>query len=78
MFVPSEHERTFSVKPVGVKYICEHCGEGEMIADTETPLSIPVNAIVTTPMMRPHRCTKCNGKLLLPKVYPYIEWIPEE
>jgi hypothetical protein len=34
--------------------------------------------MVSTPPLIPHTCTKCGGKLLLPKVYPYIEWIPEE
>lgn len=27
--------------------------------------------------MFPHTCTKCGGVLYLPKIYPYIEYVPE-
>ena len=72
MYQPKEHEQTFNIKPIGVKYICEHCGEGEMVRDSNEPLRL------ADPPLIPHVCNKCGGKLLLPKQYPYIEWIPEE
>lgn len=72
MFTPREHERVFSIKPVGVKYICEFCGEGEMkhIPSSEVKLNIP-------PLFN-HKCTNCGKIMMLPKMYPYIEWIPAE
>jgi ssDNA-binding Zn-finger/Zn-ribbon topoisomerase 1 len=69
-----EHEKLFNVRPIGVKYICEYCGEGEMIVDTS---SIIINN-TTNPTMIRHKCNKCNGTLLLPKSYPYIYWDKEE
>jgi len=73
MYQPKEHEATFSVKPIGVKRICEHCGEGEMVRDHKSQIMLMSN-----PPLIAHVCTKCGGKLNLPKVYPYIEWVPEE
>ena len=72
-FVPNEHEETFKVTPIGVKYICEFCGKGEMIAVNDEPVVIPAANMA---FMIKHRCNKCNGELMLPKTYPYIEWIP--
>jgi hypothetical protein len=71
----NEHERFFDVHPVGVKYICEFCNEGEMKVDTEDEerLYIPTDR---NKFMIKHKCTKCGKTLLLPKSYPYIEWIP--
>ena len=71
MYEPKEHEAVFNIKPIGVKRICEHCGEGEMVKDKTELLRL------TNPPMFPHVCNKCGGKLSLPKQYPYIEWIPE-
>lgn len=71
MFTPKEHEETFNVKPIGVKYICEFCNEGEMktVAGSEVKMGFP-------PMFD-HKCTKCGKTMLLPKMYPYIEWVHE-
>ena len=63
-----EHEEAFSIRPIGIRYICEFCHKGEMkyfSHDAEKRLFA-------------HRCTKCNKEMLLPKMYPYIEWIPGE
>lgn len=67
-----EHEQAFNIKPVGVKYICEICNDGEMIVDHlgET--------LMTNPPLIPHKCNKCNSTMHLPKQYPYIEWVPED
>lgn len=70
MFVPGEHEETFDVKPIGVRYKCEYCGKGEMKVVTDNAITLQYNTMIK------HKCTECGGELLLPKMYPYIEWIP--
>lgn len=65
----SPHEESFDVKPVGVRYICEFCNKGEM------KYYNPDSAVVNMPMI-PHKCTECGKIMHLPKLYPYIEWIP--
>lgn len=67
-----DHEEMFDIKPVGIRYICEFCNEGEMktVPGSEAKLSFP-------PMFD-HKCTKCGKMMLLPKIYPYIEWIPSK
>lgn len=69
-----EHEEMFDVKPVGIKYVCEHCNEGEMIAVHGEMMIVPAEK--SGPFMIKHRCNKCGGTLMLPKTYPYIQWIP--
>ena len=69
----NEHERTFDVHPVGVKYICENCNEGEMELDKENPIYFATN-----PPLIPHKCTKCGCKMSLRKTYPYIEWLSDD
>lgn len=72
MYQPKPNEAVFNIRPIGIKYICEHCGEGEMVRNPNGLLRM------SNPPLIPHHCTKCDGELLLPKTYPYIEWIPEE
>lgn len=74
MYTPKEYEELFEIKPIGVRYRCELCGEGEMIAMNEDPVRLMGDGM----MMRKHQCTKCKGIMQLPKTYPYIEWIPVE
>lgn len=74
MYTPKEHEELFEIKPIGVRYICELCGKGEMIAMSEDPIRLMGEGI----MMRKHQCTNCKGIMQLPKTYPYIEWTPVE
>ena len=69
MYQPKEHEAIFDIKPIGVKRICEHCGKGEMKAIPDAPVRM------SYPPLIEHYCTECGGKLLLPKTYPYIEWM---
>lgn len=70
MYTPAKNEQLFEVHPIGVRYTCELCGEGEMRATTADPVS-PIGG--GAPLYA-HMCTKCNGTMLLPKTYPYIEW----
>ena len=71
MYEPKEHEQLFGVRPIGVKYICEFCNEGEM--KYQAPEY--VNAVFEEPHLYPHACTKCGKTMRLPKMYPYIEWM---
>jgi predicted RNA-binding Zn-ribbon protein involved in translation (DUF1610 family) len=72
MYKPKENEEIFEIKPIGVRYICEHCGIGEMKLATDNIMGISM--LTDLSLMRKHRCTHCNGELLLTKTYPYIEW----
>jgi hypothetical protein len=72
MYQPKSNEAVFKIRPVGVKYICEHCHEGEMkYSRNYVNFEIPKNNMFL------HTCTVCGGELHLPKIYPYIEWISE-
>lgn len=64
----NEHEQLFPIYPVGVKYICEFCKNGEMQVDTSEPM------LACDPPLIAHRCNKCGKIMHLPKQYPYIEW----
>ena len=66
MYEPKPHEKLFGVRPIGVKYICPFCNEGEMKADHTSTERMP--------HMFPHKCTKCNKTMQLEKVYPYVEF----
>lgn len=70
----SDHEERFNIRPVGIKYRCEFCGEGEMKVSDDARTFI----LTSNPPMIKHICTKCGKDMLLPKSYPYIEWIPVE
>lgn len=69
MRVLQPQEEMFEIKPMGVRYICEFCNEGEQRFQ-------PLAAEKTASSMFPHKCTKCGKGMMLPRVYPYIEWIP--
>lgn len=71
------HEELFEIKPIGVRYICEFCNEGEMIYKNEQPLF--VEALNNQPILHHHVCNKCGNSMQLPKMYPYVEWtVPTE
>ena len=72
------NEETFNIKPIGIRYKCEFCNEGEMKYENNQPVMIEDLALITGPKLHNHRCTKCGKTMLLPKVYPYIEWTTEE
>lgn len=67
-----DHEETFDVKPIGVKYKCEFCNIGEQKLVTGKPVEI---IDCQLPPLREHKCTKCGKTMMLPKAYPYIEWV---
>ena len=70
------NERTFTIRPIGIKYICEFCNEGEMIYKNSDPIIMEL--VNNQPIMHPHVCSKCGKSMLLPKMYPYVEWESDE
>ena len=74
LYEPKEHEKTFGIAPIGVKYICEYCGEGEMKLD-HNPESRKMEEQYSS-ILYNHICTSCRKSLLLPEIYPKIEWTP--
>lgn len=73
-YQPKENEVIFPIKPVGVKYICPSCHIGQMTASTAEPIVVRHGEI---PSIK-HYCDNCGAQLLLPKVYPYVEYVPVE
>ena len=69
-----KNEEAFKIHPVGVRYKCEFCNVGEMIYVNE-PVQLMLD---TNPPLKKHKCNKCGGEMQLPKIYPYIEWVPDE
>ena len=62
------NEEAFEVRPIGIRYKCEFCQDGEQIVD-------PKGAVLTSmPPLFPHKCNKCGKTMHLPKTYPYIYW----
>lgn len=67
-----EFERSYPLKAVGIKRICENCGEGEMVLDPDAPV------LLAAPNMIQHVCTKCNSTSYFNKRYPYVEFIEDK
>lgn len=67
----NNNEQAFRIHPVGIKYICEFCHKGEMVYD-------PKEKYLTPDALKKHVCDKCGGVLMLPRMYPYIEWVPDD
>ena len=65
------HEERFDIRPVGIRYICEFCNEGEMIATGNVSRMIATNP---PSLLVPHRCNKCGKEMELPRSYPYVDW----
>lgn len=59
-------ERKFTVKPVGVKYICDSCGEGEMIYTGDIIFSDP-------PKFK-HTCSNCDINQNYSEKYPLVRY----
>ncbi len=69
------HEEAFLVRPVGIRYICEFCNEGEMIAMKDTQSIVIDPDEPRKPPMFKHVCTKCKKTMLLPSTYPRVEFV---
>lgn len=60
-------EKEFTVKPIGVKYICDYCKVGEMISTGNNNWS-------SNPPKLEHKCNHCGTKILLNEKYPLIRY----
>ncbi|MDT8719706.1 hypothetical protein IAI10_24015 [Clostridium sp. 19966] len=60
-------EQKVIVKPVGIKYICDVCKEGEMIQTA-------YNDWESNPPRYEHICTNCSTKIYLNEKYPLIRY----
>lgn len=69
-------ESVIAMVPFGVKFGCEHCGEGKMNFDPNVqPQMIPSADPQQPPaMLFTHVCDSCGKTMLLPKRYPFIQW----
>lgn len=61
-------EKRFEVVPVGVKYVCDKCEEGEM-------QSTGKNMKMADPPKFEHECIKCKRIEYFAKKYPTIEYL---
>lgn len=68
----SKNERVFDVRPIGIRYQCQHCHMGFMVASDIDPFIFKNGK----PISRVHYCDNCGARMELPKTYPYIEWVP--
>ena len=61
-------EKTFKVKPIGVKYLCDSCNVGEMnyTNDMEFENGVPIFR---------HRCTNCDNETKFTQKYPTIDFV---
>lgn len=73
------NERAVQLFPVGIKYICEFCGEGEMIVNRGKLATLGISAKDGPgPMLISHICSKCGKEMKLPEPYPKLEWVSKE
>lgn len=63
-------ETRFNITPVGIKYVCDECNKGEMVAVKDVGL-------LTYPIQYPHRCTVCDNTKNFFTTYPKIIWEEE-
>jgi uncharacterized protein (DUF983 family) len=61
-------EQQFEITPVGVRYICDKCGEGEMVQSGKI-------AWMTDPIQFPHQCTKCGHEQAFTDKYPTVRFV---
>lgn len=61
-------EQTYGLTPVGVRYICDECGRGEMKHTGQTLLSSPPQHV--------HACDSCGHEQTFRGItYPTIRWM---
>ena len=70
------NEKRVPMKSVAVKYICEFCHEGEQIALDADIVKLDDGTLKKPPMVK-HRCNKCGREMMLPRPYPYLEWMED-
>lgn len=60
-------EINYAVEPIGVKYICDSCGSGEMIPTCK-------NDWAAHPPQFEHECNVCNFQEMFNEKYPLIRY----
>lgn len=60
-------EKTFEVKPIGVRYICDVCNKGEMSQTGQLKMYEHHATFV-------HKCNNCKHELELNEKYPLIRY----
>ncbi|MGG3451170.1 hypothetical protein [Domibacillus aminovorans] len=60
-------EQTFEVQPCGVKYICDTCGEGELLPNGKNDWSAEQKPFE-------HECTECGQKKMFSEKYPLVRY----
>lgn len=60
-------EETYKIEPIGVKYICDKCKEGEMLPTGN-------NDWATNPPQFEHACTFCNQIENFEEKYPLVRF----
>lgn len=61
-------EQQFEIQPVVVRYICDKCGDGEMLQSGKI-------AWMTDPPQMPHKCTKCGHEQAFTEKYPAVRFV---
>lgn len=62
-------EQTYELKPVGVRYVCDACGKGEM-------QHVGGAVLMSLPPKYRHICTHCGREQHFTKLYPEVRWLP--
>ncbi|OUB49894.1 hypothetical protein [Bacillus thuringiensis] len=60
-------EEKFEVKPVGVKYICDSCNQGEMVPTNNIKMFEKNIEYI-------HKCSRCGAERGLNNKYPLIRY----
>lgn len=62
-------EQQFEVRPTGVKYICDHCGVGELVYVRFLPeqYNDPNNYV--------HQCPHCKNEVALKEKFPTVRFL---
>ena len=60
-------EKSYEIKPVGIKYVCDNCDEGEMLVSGNIML-------MTDPPKFPHKCNVCDFEKNFTTKYPFVTY----
>lgn len=60
-------EEMYAVEPIGIKYICDTCGKGEMFSTGKNDWTI-------NPPQFEHLCSNCSQKEFLKEKYPLVRF----
>ncbi len=63
-------ERRTTVTARQVWYTCDECNGGV--------LELTGTALLSDPPQFPHKCTYCGKETVLPKAYPFIEFVDDD